>query len=192
VTEQREFTRIKRKLPTIFIYVTPAGRDLYISRATAVKPAISMLRTAIFIIVLAVMLYQFFGQLFSLAAASHAVTTASLPGGYGGQAGSANPVLAAIGTFLLGGVLLTCLDAPVIALLIAAIVRSLVSWVLEKDFWVLLRPNLLNDFQRDDVALLEQVTDDIMRAAMKQLKLDANKIVAPAQGYQPPRKIRFI
>jgi hypothetical protein len=79
-----------------------------------------------------------------------------------------------------------------IALLIAITVYSLISWLLEKDFWVLLRPNFLNDFQRDDIALLEQVTDDIMRVAMKQLRLDANKIVAPAQGYQPPQKIRFI
>jgi hypothetical protein len=199
VSEQREFTRIKRKLPTIFIYVTPAGRDLYISRATAVKPAISMLRTAVFVLVLAALSYQFFGQLASLTAASHvlatagqALTPASSPSGHGSPDASLNPIFSALGIILLASTLLTCLDGPLIALLIAIIVYSLISWLLEKDFWVLLRPNFLNDFQRDDIALLEQVTDDIMRAAMKQLRLDANKIVAPAQGYQPPRKIRFI
>jgi hypothetical protein len=199
VTEPREFTRIKRKLPTIFIYVTPAGRDLYISRATAVKPAISMLRTAIVVLVLAALSYQFFSQLSSLAAAnhmlataSHTLTTASSQSGRGSPNAALDPILSALGTVLLGSTLLTCLDGPLFALLIALIVCSLISWLLEKDFWVLLRPNFLNDFQRDDVALLEQVTDDIMRAAMKQLRLDANKIVAPAQGYQPPRKIRFI
>jgi hypothetical protein len=192
VSEQRNFTRVKRKLPTIFIYVTPAGRDLYISRATAVKPAISMLRTTVVVLALALLFYQVFSQIFSLAAAYHSIATLSSLSGYGSPSGSMNAVFSALGTLLLGSAVLSCLDGPLIALLIVALVRSLVSWVLEKDFWVLLRPNILNDFQRDDVALLEQVTDDIMRAAMKQLHLDASKITAPAHGYQPPRKIRLI
>jgi hypothetical protein len=188
VSEQREFTRIKRKLPTIFIYVTPAGRDLYISRATTVKPAISLIRTGILLLVLAIILCQ----LCNLATTIHAATTASSLGAYGSSGGSTDPFSSAIGAMLGGAAALACLDLPFFGLLLSALVRSLISWIFEKDPWVLLRPNSLNEFQRDDVALLEQVTDDIIRAAVKQLGLDASKIAAPTQGYQPPRKIRFI
>jgi len=72
------------------------------------------------------------------------------------------------------------------------LVRSFFCWLIEKDFWQLLRPNVLNDFQLDDWALLEHVTDDVVHDAVEQVGLDATLIKPPQQGYQPKRKIRAV
>ena len=81
---------------------------------------------------------------------------------------------------------------PILLLFIALLIRSFINWLVEKDFWRLLRPNVLNDFQLDDIALLEHVTDDVVRDAVDQAGLDASKIVPPALGYQPKPNIRAI
>ena len=65
------------------------------------------------------------------------------------------------------------------------IARSLIYWIMEKDFLRYLRPNILNDFNIDDIMLLERVTDDVVHSTVEQLGLDASKIAPPPQGYQP-------
>lgn len=166
--EEREYLTVSRGVSTVFIFVTPAGRDLYISRATTVLPAISNVRAAVVGLLLFIMFLGFF---------IHPSTYSLLSGDVGG--------------FVLGSVL-TLLSIPLLLFFIWFLVRSFTSWLVEKDFWIYLRPNTLNDFQLDEIALLEHVTDEVIHSAVDHAGLDASKIVPPPQGYQPKRRIRAI
>ena len=166
--EEREYVIAHRGVSTVFIYVAPAGQDLYISRATTVLPAISNLRVVILALLAVIMIIGFTSQpsIYTLYSAG-------------------------IAAFLLASIF-SALSYPILLLFIALLIRSFINWLVEKDFWRLLRPNVLNDFQLDDIALLEHVTDDVVRDAVDQAGLDASKIVPPALGYQPKPKIRAI
>ena len=69
--------------------------------------------------------------------------------------------------------------------------RSVRHWVIEKDFLAYLRMRDLNDFQLDDIALLEHATDEVVLEAVKQLNLDASKIVPPT-SYKPERHVKVV
>lgn len=180
--EERDYVKIQRGVSTVFVYVAPAGQDLYISRATTVLPTISYWRAALFGLALFLLLLAFTAPSSLQSLASNSGSSA-----YGG--GSSFSTL--IGTYIIT-FLLSLLAAPLLIFLIGAGARSFYSWLIEKDFWILLRPGYLNAFQLDDIALLEHTSDSIVHDAVKQLGLDASKIIAPPQGYQPKRKIRGI
>ncbi len=93
---------------------------------------------------------------------------------------------------LIWSFLLFFFGIPLLWVLVIALVRSIASFILDGDFLILLRPNNLTEFQRDEVALMEHTTDNVVREAMKQLGLDADKITAPPNGYQPASRIRLI
>src|SRR5258708_32528110 len=57
--EEREYMKVHRGVATVFIYVTPAGRNLYISRATTVLPTISNVRVGILSLLFFIMLLGF-------------------------------------------------------------------------------------------------------------------------------------
>jgi hypothetical protein len=166
--EEREYLTVSRGVATVFIYVTPAGRDLYISRATTVLPAISGVRVAILSLLLLIM---FLG--FVIHPSGYSLLTGDLAG------------------FIFASTL-TVLSIPILLFLLWLLIRSFISWLVEKDFWEYLRPNTLNDFQLDDIALLEHVTDDVVHSAVEQAGLDASKITPPPLGYQPKRRFRAI
>jgi hypothetical protein len=167
--EEREYLVAHRGVTTVFIYATPAGSDLYMSRATTVLPAISNIRIILTAILAIIMFIGFI---------DHPAASTSLYG-------VVDP-----GTFLAG--FLNFLSFVILLFFIVMIVRSLIYWVLEKDFLRYLRPNILNDFNIDDIMLLEHVTDDVVRSAVEQLGLDASKIAPPSQGYNPRQRIRAI
>ena len=178
--EEREYVIVQRGIFTVFIYITPTGRDLYISRATVVLSAISSVRVTIFSILLFLLAVGFIA-LGSIRASAHAVQL---------HASSTLPTILASSLateFFIS--LFTCL---LLLFFIAVFIRSCITWFTEKDFWLLLRSNSLNTFQMDDVALLEHTSDSIIRDAVKYLGLDATKLTPPPLGYQPMRKIRRI
>jgi hypothetical protein len=166
--EERDYLVAKRGICTVFIYVAPAGQDLYISRATTVLPAIDNVRAMIYGLLLLIMFFGFF---------SRPSTTDLL---YGNTFG-----------FLLASIF-AILSVPILLFFIYLLIRSFISWLREKDFWQYLRPNILNDFNLDDLMLLEHVTDETVYDAVKQVGLDATKIVPPVMGYQPKQKIRAL
>ncbi|GAC1631266.1 MAG: hypothetical protein NVS4B11_31460 [Ktedonobacteraceae bacterium] len=172
--EERDYITVQRGVSTVFVYVAPAGQDLYISRATTVLPVISYFRVAILALALITMLLGFISQ--------GALTSPQSYSGYG----SPGP---AIGSIVAAGFLAFLAYCLFLGFIVLAI-RSFVNWLVEKDFWFFLRPNYLNAFQLDDIALLEHTSDNIVRDAVKHLGLDATKITAPPQGYQPKQKIR--
>lgn len=161
--EERDYLTIRRGVATVFTYVAPAGQDLYISRATTVLSSINTIRVAGLLLLLALALFG----------------PGLLPGIIGPAA------------YLLGG-LFSLIALPIWGYFIWLLFRSFTHWLVEKDFWVYLRTKELNDFQLDDIALLEHVTDDTIRAAVEQLGLDASKIVPPTQRYQQKQRIRAI
>ena len=63
---------------------------------------------------------------------------------------------------------------------------------MEKDFWHYLRHKDLNDFQLDDIALMEHVTDDVVHDTAQELGMDASKITPPTEGYRPKRIVRAL
>ena len=178
--EEREYIIVQRGIFTVFIYITPTGRDLYISRATVVLPAISSVRVTIFSILLFLLAVSFI-TLGSFRAGAHAMQLHEI---------------STIPTMLVSSFateffisLLTC---SLLLFFMVALTRSCITWFTEKDFWLLLRSNSLNSFQIDDVALLEHTSDSIIHDAVKYLGLDATKLTPPPLGYQPRRKIRGI
>lgn len=171
--EQRDYITINRSVSTVFTYVAPVGEDLYISRATTVLPAISNVRIIIygfllFVAFLGPVLVR--GLFFS----------------------SSNGLIGAYASEIAGSIFSSLVSTPLFLFFFYILVRSIINYVVEKDFWWFLRPNTLNDFQLDDIAMLEHLTDDIVYTSVKEMGLDATKIQPPQQGYQPKRKLRIL
>lgn len=165
--EVRDYVEIHRGVSTVFTYVAPAGQDLYISRATTVQPAISRFRALVMIILA-----------FLLLAGLASTSSTPVAVGFSYVAAPSPMKILAAGLIL--------------PFFILFFIASSINWLLEKDFWVFLRPRSLNDFQLDDIALLEHATDGIVTDAVKHEGLDASKITPPPLGYQQKRRIRAI
>jgi hypothetical protein len=181
-TEQRVYSKIQRAVTAVFIYVAAIGHDLYISRATTVRPPISALRTFFALAMAFIIILAIFSGL---------AQSASSPTSMGpyGSTGYATPPPS---SGLLAFAPLVILSIPVTLFSIFMLYKSTMKWITGKDFLFYLRPDSLSDFQRDDIALLEQATDETIRQTLKELGLDANKIIAPPQGYQPKQHIRAL
>ena len=169
--EERDYLVAQRGVTTVFIYATPAGSDLYISRATTVLPAVSNLRIIIAALLAIIM---FIGFVDHPAPSVSPLGIPTLDAGY---------VLSLFLNFL---------SFVILLFFLIMLVRSFFYWILEKDFLIFLRPNVLNDFNIDDIMLLEHVTDDVVQSAVEQQGLDASKITPPPLGYQPRQRIRAI
>lgn len=182
--ETRDYLTVQRKGSTVFIYAAPAGQDLYISRATMVLPPISLIR----VLILGLMLFiVFFSPSIIQSTITGMLTTSS---GLSGIAGGG--ILALLIPLLILSAIFALSYIPILFILIVLLIRSIIVWALEKDFWMYLRSNYLNDFQVDDIMVLEHATDDTVRTAVEQLGLDATQIVPPSQGYQPKKRVRII
>ena len=165
--EERDYLVARRGVSTVFTYAAPAGNDLYISRATTVLPAISTVRIVLVSLALIAMIIGF--NIHSSSSSSSLFPTVDIVGGF-----------------------FSFVSSLILLFFIYALVRSFIYWLIEKDFWVMLRPNHLNDFQLDDIMLLEHVTDETVKTAVKQIGLDASQVTPPPMGYQPKRRIRTI
>ncbi len=178
--EEREYITVQRGSSTIFIYIAPTGRDLYISRTTMVSPKISSTKIAIGSVLL---LFLTIGSMLLhsmhlLVYGSHLYNNSSLYN---------TLLVSSTARFIIP---LFTLSLLFLCMLIC--IRSCIYWFVEKDFWSLLRFNHLNAFQVDDIAFLEQTADSIIHNAVKQLGLDATTITPPPLGYQHEHKIRSV
>lgn len=164
--EERDYIVARRGITTVFTYVAPAGPELYISRATTALPPISYIRAAILALLAALMILGFI------------------------QPGLAGPY----GTLGMSpfAILLYALSYPIAIFLVVMLIASFVYWLVENDFLVYLRANSLNDFQLDDIAMLEKMIDETVREAVKQVGLDESKITPPltVQSFHPRTRIR--
>ncbi len=168
VLESRDYLTVHRGSSTVFVYVTPAGRDLFISRTTTVQTPISYIRSAVLTILLIIMIYGFTQQ-------------ATPP-----AAGSAFSVGGAIATLAI------FFSYPLLVFFLVFVVASLIAWIINGDISMYLRPGVMNDFQADDVALAEEIVDTSLRDAAQTARVGADKIAPPSQGYRTKRRFRLI
>jgi hypothetical protein len=168
MVEKRDYLTAHRGSATVFVYITPAGRDLYIARTTTAQTQFSFTRFAILTLLLILMII--------------------------GLAQSGSPP-ALTGSFSLGAAISTILinfSYPLLLFFLVLIVASLLAWLIHGDVGMYLRPATLNDFQADDAALLEEAVDNSLRSAAQTAGVDAGKITVSGQGYRMRRRIRWV
>lgn len=166
--ENRDYLTAHRGSATVFVYITPAGRDLYIARTTTAQTQFSFTRFAILAILLILMII--------------------------GLAQSGSPP-ALTGSFSLGAAISTILinfSYPLLLFFLVLIVASLLAWLIHGDVGMYLRPATLNDFQADDATLLEEAVDTSLRSVAQTAGVDAGKITVLSQEYRMRRRIRWI
>ncbi len=168
MVEKRDYLTAHRGSATVFVYITPAGRDLYIARTTTAQTQFSFTRFAVLTLLLILMII--------------------------GLAQSGSPP-ALTGSFSLGAAISTILinfSYPLLLFFIVLIVASLLAWLIHEDVGMYLRPATLNDFQTDDAALLQEAVDTSLRSAAPTAGVDAGKITVSGQGYRMRRRIRWV
>lgn len=168
MVEYRDYLTVHRGSASVFVYITPAGRDLYIARTTTAQTPLSLVRVAMLALLLILMII--------------------------GLAQSGSPP-ALTGSFSSGAAISTILinfSFPLLLFFLVLIVASLLAWLIHGDVGMYLRPATLNDFQMDDAALLEEAVDNSLRSAAQKVGVDAGKITAPGQEYRVSRRIRWI
>lgn len=166
--EHRNYLAAHRGSASVFVYITPAGRDLYISRTTTAQTPFSFTRFAMLLLLLILMII--------------------------GLAQSGSPPLAT-GAFSLGAAISTILinfSYPLLLFFLVLIVASLLAWLIHGDAGMYLRPATLNDFQMDDALLLQELMDSSLRNAAQTLNIDAGKFSVSVQEYRIKRRIRWI
>lgn len=183
--EEREFLVAQKGSIAEFIYVAPAEDSLYLSRATVVQPSLSYVRVGLVALLLFIVVLGPFITLGIL----HGILSSAQTGLSG------TDIVALLGTlqqatfYAIG---FSFLYSVALFLLFWLLIISIIAWLRNKDFLQYIRTNRLSDFQMDDVTMLEQATDRVIRNVVDQAGLDAIHIVPPTQGYHPRRKIRFI
>ena len=166
--ESRDYLTAHRGSSTVFLYVTPGGRDLYISRTTTTQTPISIARVAIFTLLLILMII--------------------------GLAQSGSPPSFA-GGFSLGAAISTILinfSVPLLLFFLVLIITSLLAWLMHNDPGMYLRPAIMNDFQADDAALIQQAVDNSLLSAAKTAGIDESKITMSGQRQRIRQRIRWI
>lgn len=167
MVENRDYLTAHRGSSSVFVYITPAGRDLYISRTTTAQTPISPVRVAILVLFLILMII--------------------------GLAQSGSPPFT-LGSFSLGAAISTILitfSYPLLLFFLVLIAASLLAWLIHNDPGMYLRPAIMNDFQADDAALLEESVDNSLRNAAQTAGIDAGKITT-RQRYRVRKRIRWI
>lgn len=168
MVENRDYLTAHRGSASVFAYITPAGRDLYIARTTTAQTPLSLVRVAILTLLLILMII--------------------------GLAQSGSPP-AFNGSFSLGtalSIILINFSLPLLLFFLVLIVASLLAWLVHGDVGMYLRPAVLNDFQADDAAILGEAVDNSLRRAAQTVGMDAGKITQSGQERRINRRIRWI
>ena len=165
VMEERDYVKIQYGISAVLVYFAPMGQNLYISRTSAVQQPYSRIRQYVLLSLLFVWLLSLL--LFAVINPTDGFTDA----------------IRTIFGYLFFGLLF---------FYIYVLIRSLVSWLTEKDFLAYLRPNQLNDFTLDALSSIEQITDKAIRETVKQAGLNSADVTVPTQSYglsQPLHRI---
>jgi hypothetical protein len=168
--EERLYIVLKRGVTTVFLYIAPVGRNLYISRTTTVLPLISLMRIGMLAIgvISTLVFFSTSSQGISLLQASSSILFTLLL-----------IALSALVSFVFFWL-------PVIVLIIPSIFHA----ITEKDLWVYLRERSLTSFQVDDVMVLERLTDYILSVAVEQVGLNRDLIGLSEERYKPKQVVR--
>jgi len=189
--EERHYLMLRQRASSIFVYIAPAGDDLYISRSTSVLCPINLGRIFALLLMITAICIPFLLLPNVMASAAHNMATISnaalTPSIYGASANTSAPVT--LGMAILLGIL-TILCATMNAIMLAwYLVCSIIHWLREKDLFIYLRSLYLKDFEMDDITLLEHITDTTIRAAVDKIGFDASLITPPEGGYKQERRV---
>ncbi len=169
VMEERDYAKVHYGATSVYVYMAPMGRNLYISRTTTVQQPLSRARLISMagLFVLMLICYLFYALVYPA----------------GGDQGTFE-LVSRINTFF--GLAATGL----LLFFIFLALRSLVSLLTEQDFLAFFRPNRLNDFTLDIVSPVELITDNAIREVLKQAGINADDIHKPAESYHPQQPLR--
>lgn len=164
VLEERDYVKVHYGASSVFVYLAPMGQNLYVSRTSTIRQPYSHVRIAVL------------ATLAVLMAIALILSLVIVPS----QAGDLNAYYAALSTkaffqYAFDGLLIFFL---------AALLRSFVFWLTDRDFLAVLRPNRLSDFSLDALSSIEQTTDKALRATLREAGLDSEAITL-AQSNAP-------
>jgi hypothetical protein len=165
VMEERDYVKVQYGISAVLVYFAPMGQNLYISRTSVVQQPYSRIRQYVLLSLLFLWLISLL--LFAVIHPTDGFTDA----------------IRTIFSYLFFGLFF---------FYIYVLIRSLVSWLTEKDFLAYLRPNQLNDFTLDALSSIEQITDKAIRETVKQAGLNSADVIVPTQSYglsQPLHRI---
>lgn len=156
VLEERDYVKVRYGASSVFVYLAPMGQNLYVSRTSTIRQPYSRVRmvmaaTLFVIMVIALIL-------------SLVINPSTLD-----DVGAFYSVLSTKGFFVY------IFDGLLIFFL-AALLRSVVFWLTDKDFLAILRPNRLSDFSLDALSSIEETTDKALRVTLQDAGLDAQAI----------------
>lgn len=169
--EEPHYVLLCRKAATIFISATSIGDNLYVARMSAIRLPISVLRCVaialltLFVGVAPLGMPTLLTQLHHMPWLLATLTSSQ----YSGMLSD---------WFVTSLIILLCLLTyiPALAFFLVTASRSIHSWLQQGDPLDLLRTRHLQPYQRDEIALLEHLADDIIRSTARHLGLDASQI----------------
>lgn len=171
-TEGRDYLTVQRSSTNAFIYIASQGNDLYISRTTTARTPIRGERVFLLFLLLATLVAGPFA-LNAILLNSYSIYN---------TVGFITASFVSINLFL--EYVLAPLYAVLVGFFIWAFIRSYLNWLNTRDFWIYLRARCLQNFQADDLVLLERAIDQALRASVARHGIDSNLITPPLQGYQ--------
>jgi hypothetical protein len=156
---------------SVFVYLAPMGQNLYISRTSTIHQPYSRVRGMVAATLFVLMIIALILSLVI------------------------NPSTAdSLGTFYstlnTKGFFVYVFDGLLIFFL-AALLRSLVFWLTDKDFLAILRPNRLSDFSLDALSSIEETTDKALRVTLQDAGLDA-QVIQLSQNQAPQQPLHRI
>jgi hypothetical protein len=171
VLEERDYVKVRYGASSVFIYLAPMGQNLYVSRTSTIQQPYSRVRIAVLISLVVLALISL---IFALVI--NPSSTADVTSYYSAQG------IKGFFEYVFDGLLI---------FFIAALLRSLVFWLTDKDFLAILRPNKLSDFSLDALASIEQTTDKALYTTLQDASLDA-EVITLSQSTTPQQALHRI
>ncbi len=171
VLEERDYVKVRYGASSVFVYLAPMGQNLYVSRTSTINQPVSRVRLLVA------------GALFVLMILALIISLVINPSTVD-DIGAFYSVLSTKGFFVY------VFDGLLIFFL-AALLRSCIFWLTDKDFLALLRPNRLSDFSLDALSSIEATTDKALRVTLQDAGLDA-QVIQLAQTLVPQQPLHRI
>lgn len=170
-SEGQSYLTIQSHQTSISVSIASYGSDLYVSRSTRVHSPVRGSRVIVLLLWLAVLGGGPF-LLNTILFNSYSIYS---------TVGFVSAGFLSLNLFL--EYVLAPLYAVLLGFFIWTFLRSWVNWSNTRDFWIYLRSRRLQDFQADDIILLEQAIDQVLHTSVVQVGIDSKHITPPAQGY---------
>ncbi len=160
-TEERDVVKLQYGPSSIFVYITPIGQNLYVSRTSTIQQPLSQLRIFVLGGLAVLMLICFL--IYALI----------------------NPDLSAPGIVFSIKDFFFYASFGLLFFFLFLLIRSAILWITEKDFLVYLRSNILSDFTLDTLMSAEQITDKCVRETLSNAGIKTEDMNVFSQSSSP-------